>query len=298
MANIEEVEIDEAPEEEVIEEEVIEDAEDPIEEEETVLEETDEDVVEDEEPDEDEDVISLGEEVINEPDPEEEKAPGWVKGLRKQKKEDARKIKELQAKLEALESKSSQPEETKRRKRPTLDDHEYDSDAYAEDLIAWTKEEAKYESQAERAREAQLAEEKSWQEKIDSYNKKKKNLKVRDYEEVEALALESLNDTQKGIILQGAEDSALLVYAIGKSKGKLEALAKIKDPVKFAFEVAKLETNLKITKRKSAPAPEGKVSGKGGSVKSSSATLDRLTKEAISSGNMDKLLAFQRKQKR
>ncbi len=83
-----------------------------------------------------------------------------------------------------------------------------------------------------------------------------------DYEDAEAQALEALNVTQQGVILSGAERPELLVYALGKNPKKAKELSAIADPVKFAFAVAKLEMQLKVTPRnKTAPAPEVAVRG-------------------------------------
>jgi len=50
-----------------------------------------------------------------------------------------------------------------------------------------------------------------------------------------------LDPVQQDIILQAAQNPALAVYALGKSKDKAKELASIKDPVKFAFALGKLE---------------------------------------------------------
>jgi hypothetical protein len=56
-------------------------------------------------------------------------------------------------------------------------------------------------------------------------------------------------------MLQGADNPALVVYALGKNPKKAKELSEIKDPVKFAFAVAKLEKELKVTNRRAAPHP-------------------------------------------
>lgn len=287
----------------------IDDLEEVIEEEEDeVLEESEESEEEDEESDgaeeeeseeeseeeEDEDIISIGDEVLNEPDPEEKKAPKWVRDVRKQNRELQKKLKEYEAKLEQTNT-AQAPNQPKSRPEPSLEDHDYDADAFKQDYAKWVKEQAEVERAEREAKLAQEEEAKTWQAKLDAYNENKRSLKVRDYDEVESVILERFSDTQQGVILQGADNPALLVYAIGKSKDKSEALAKIKDPVKFAFEVAKIEANLKVTKRKPSSAPEGKVTGKNGSVKSSDAVLKRLQDEASKTGNIDKLLQYERK---
>ena len=48
------------------------------------------------------------------------------------------------------------------------------------------------------------------------------------------------------------------MYALGKNPKKAKELGEITDPVKFAFAVAKLETQLTVTSRKQVPPPEKK----------------------------------------
>ena len=286
--------------------------EEAILEEEEAIEEVIEDEVPDEEPDEgeeqseedeesedeeeDEDIISLGDEVVNEPDPEEKKAPRWVKDLRKQQKALLKENKELKAKMEQAQTAPKQ-EEIKLGKEPELEDFDYDTDKYKAALSKHFEDKRKYEAQEAERQQAQEEHKKALQERMESYNKKKSSLKVRDFEEAEQAVVESLSLVQQDIILDGAENPALLVYALGRSKAKSEALAKIKNPVKFAFEVAKIEANLKVTSRKSKPAPEGKLStsGKGIAVDDK---LRKLEKEAMATGDMNKLLAYERQLKR
>jgi hypothetical protein len=107
--------------------------------------------------------------------------------------------------------------------------------------------------------------------------------------------LEALSVTQQGIILQGAQNPAVLVYALGKNSNKAKELAGITDPVQFAFAVAKLETQLSVTK-KQAPPPEKRINGNG-SLGTSNAQLDRLREEAARSGDFTKVIAFKKQLK-
>ena len=99
--------------------------------------------------------------------------------------------------------------------------------------------------------------------------KAKSELKVSDFEDAEEVVASLFSVTQRGIIINGSDSHALMVYAIGKNPAKAKELAAITDPVKFCFAVAKMETQLKVTPRKLAPPPErriGGTSGVGGSV--------------------------------
>jgi hypothetical protein len=95
-------------------------------------------------------------------------------------------------------------------------------------------------------------------------------------------------------VLQGADNPALVIYALGKNPKKAAELAKIEDPVKFAFAVAKLEKELKVTNRKAAPAPERMVSSTGRVSGAVDSTLERLRAEAEKTGNYTKVLQYKR----
>jgi hypothetical protein len=100
------------------------------------------------------------------------------------------------------------------------------------------------------------------------------------------------------MILQGADNPALLVYALGKNPKRAKELASIKDPVKFAFAVARLETQLKVTKRKASSKPEPTISGTGRPSGSVDNTLERLRTEAEKTGDYSKVYAYKQRQKR
>lgn len=278
--DIQEEILEEETTEEVIEDEV------PDEEEEVITEDDEEpDEEEEGESEEEEDIISLGDEVVNEPDPEEKKAPKWVKDLRKQNKELQRQLKEVKAKAEVPAEQPVAPT-----KKPTLEDADYDSEKYEAQLAEYIRNEAKVAQEQEETQKA-------FQRSLDAYNEKKTSLKVRDYDEAEQAITESFSVVQQNVILQTAENSALLVYALGKSKTKTEALAKIQDPAKLAYELGKLESQLKVSKRKVASAPERKVST-GGKGVSMDGQLKKLEADAMRTGDMSKLLAYERKLKR
>lgn len=242
---------------------------------------------------EDDVVVSIGEE--SPPQEEEARAPEWVRELRKANREKERKIRELEAKLNAA------PTETKPvalGKKPTLEDCDYDSEEYETKLAAWYEDKRLHDAAEADAQAQRDAEAKAWQDKLDSYAKARASLKVRDYEDAEAVALETFNVTQQGIVLQGSDNPALIIYALGKNTTKAKELASITDPVKFAFAVAKLETQLKVTNRKAAASPERTITSGGGRISGSvDSTLERLREEALKTGDMSKVMAYKRSKK-
>ena len=241
--------------------------------------------------DDDSVIVTIGGEEPT-PNKEEEQAPGWVRELRKSHRETVRENRELKAKLEAQENPAVKPVELG--KKPTLEDHDYDTDAYERELTAWYDRKRQADEQAAQAKASDEAAQQAWQKQLASYGDNKAKLKVRDFDDAEATAFETLNQTQQGIIVQGADNSALVIYAIGKNEKKAKELASINDPVKFAFAVAKLEKDLKVTNRKAPPPPEKKVTGTAPSSGSVDSTLERLRSDAEKSGNYTKVMAYKK----
>ena len=226
---------------------------------------------------------------------EEKQAPEWVRNLRKNYRELQREKRELE---ERLKSVSPAPEQfpVTPGKKPTLEDCDYDSDKFENELAGWFERKRQSEEAEAQHRLKQQAEHESWQKKLEGYTQGKTGLKVSDFQDAEETVLETLNVTQQGIIIQGAQNPAVVVYALGKNPKKAKELGEITDPVKFAFAVAKLETQLTVTSRKQAPPPEKKINGNG-SLDSSNAQLERLREEAARTGDMTKVIAFKRQLK-
>ena len=238
-------------------------------------------------------VVSIGEE--SPPQEEEVRAPEWVRELRKANREKERKIRELEAKLNST---ATETKPVALGPKPSLESCDYDSEEYEKKLADWYEQKRHADAAEAEAQAQRDAEAKAWQDKLDSYAKARASLKVRDYEDAEAVALETFNVTQQGIVLQGSDNPALIIYALGKNSTKAKELASITDPVKFAFAVAKLETQLKVTNRKAAAAPERTISTGGGRISGSvDSTLDRLREEALKTGDMSKVMAYKRSKK-
>ena len=243
--------------------------------------------------DEEDVVVSIGEE--SPPQEEEARAPEWVRELRKANREKERKIRELEAKLNAT---ATETKPVALGPKPTLEACDYDSEEYEKKLADWYDQKRHADAAEAEAQAQRDAEAKAWQDKLDSYAKARASLKVRDYEDAEAFALETFNVTQQGIVLQGSDNPALIIYALGKNSTKAKELASITDPVKFAFAVAKLETQLKVTNRKAAASPERTITSGGGRLSGTvDSRLDMLREEAMKTGDMSKVMAYKRKNK-
>ena len=241
-------------------------------------------------------VVTIGDEQPPEED-QHTQAPAWVKELRKSQRELQRENRELKAKLQQSAAPQAEPAIVLG-KKPTLEDHDYDVEKFEQSLADWYERKRQADAQAEQARKAQEAQQAAWQEKLNGYQAAKAALKVPDYEDAEHVATETFSVTQQGVMLQGADNPALVIYALGKNPKKAKELAAITDPVKFAFAVAKLESQLKVTNRKAPPPPEKAIRGTGPVSGAVDSTLERLREEAARTGDMTKVIRYKAEQRR
>lgn len=238
---------------------------------------------------EDEDVITIGDAPA--PEDESRSAPEWVKELRKSHRELQRENRELKERVKGADVAVKAPEVTK---KPTLEDVEYDPERFEVAITEWYESKRKADEYRQELEAAQNKQQLEWQAKLNSYGEAKAKLKVKDFEDAEDSIKEAMNVTQQGVILQGAKNPALVIYALGKNPTKAKELASISDPIKFAFAIADLERDLKVTNRKAAPPPEKVVSGTGKISGGSDSVLERLRAEADKTGDLTKVIAYKR----
>lgn len=244
----------------------------------------------------DEVIVTIGETAPPQEEEEIAKAPEWVRELRKTNRELARENRELK---KSQSEKAQSAQAATLGPKPTMADSDIDYDATKFE-VALTKWNEQKRAADQRATDLQAAEKKSqdaWAARLAEYGEAKGKLKVKDFDDAEATALEALTQVQQGIVVQGSENAALVMYALGKNSAKLKELVAITDPVKFAFAVAKLEKDLKLTTRKAPPPPEKVVTGsapKSGVVDSQ---LERLRTEAEKTGDYTKVTAYKRQKR-
>lgn len=291
-------------EEEELKDGAIEDEEtvtDELEADEETDEETDAEPGEEEEvsdDDADEVVVTIGDEAPpQEQDDEQAKAPEWVRELRKTHRETVRENRELKARLEAAQAPATKKVEVG--EKPKLENFDYDTEEYEKELAAWYERKRQADELSKQQEQEVEEAQKAWQERLNAYGEAKTKLKVKDYDEAEAVVFDMFDQTQQGIVVQGAENPALVFYALGKNEDRAKELASITDPVKFTFAVAKLEKDLKVKNRKAPPPPEKKVKSgtapKSGAVDS---TLERLRAEAEKTGNYSKVHRYKQQRRK
>lgn len=238
-------------------------------------------------------VISINGEAPAPEEDEEARAPDWVRDLRKNYREEKRRSKELEQRLAQVEQRNTQAVAPLGQK-PTLEKADYDTDRYEKDLTAWYEKKRQHDEREAAVKSEHQAVQKEWERKLESYQGAKAGLKVRDFEFAEDVVQDNLSVMQQGMIVQGADNPALVVYALGKNPKKAKEIASITDPVKFAFAVAKLETQLKVSNRKAQSSPERKISGTARPSGAVDSTLDRLRSEAEKTGDYSKVFQYKK----
>lgn len=181
--------------------------------------------------------------------------------------------------------------------KPTLAGCDYDEERYEAELDQWKGRKAAAEQQAEEAQKAQKQIADAWAEELQGHHQKKAALKFKDVQEAEDVALAALNDVQQAVIVKAAENSAMVIYALGKHPAKLAELSKITDPIKLAVAVSKLEGKMTVTKRGGPPEPERIARGGTPAAGGKDKELERLEKEADRTGDSSKLIAYRAKLK-
>ena len=243
------------------------------------------------EPEPEEITVTIGDEPVEE---DKEAAPEWVRDLRKKNREDQKRIRELEARLAQQQAPQAAAAPSK---KPELEDFDYDTSKYEASLSDWFDKKRRYEEQLSAAQRQEQEMQESWQNKLQGYAQARTSLKVKDFEDAESTVAEMLNVTQQGVVIQGAENPALVIYALGKNPKKAKELASIDDPVKFAFAIAKLETQLKVTGKRTPPPPEKTVGGTAPIRGAIDSNLERLRQDAERTGDYSKVYAYKKQKK-
>ena len=220
---------------------------------------TEETLAEDDESEADDDfVVSFGDEVETDEKPEADSSV--LRVVRQNAREEKRKRKELEKKLEELTA--QQPVELGA--KPTLRDCDYDDTKFEVELIAYNE------------RKTAVAE------------------KAKSEETKQAVVTDILSVTQQSVLVQVAENPAQLVYALGKYPNKAEELAKITNPVQLAAAIARMENKMSVPSKKSKPAPERRMKSGATVVVSGEKKLEQLRAKAEESGDYSEVRAHKR----
>lgn len=225
-------------------------------------------------------VITIGD---DEPQPENETRT--LREMRARLREASQELRELKRAKAQEQQKPEDPVGPK----PTIESCDWDAEAFESQLFAWTERKRADDDKKREAQRQQEQQQQEWAQRLAGYEKAKKALKVPDFEVAEDRVKDVLSDMQQAILME-AESTATLVYAIGNAPKRLAELAAITNPVKFAMAVARLETQVKTTPKKSY-TPEAKVQSGNGGAMAGKANLEALREKARKTGDYTAYLA-------
>lgn len=229
---------------------------------------------------------------------EEEGDTDLVRHLRAQLRERDKKLKE------AGQGKKPEPEIVVG-PEPDIEDEEFnwDKDKWKAAWSAWNERKQKAEAKANEGKESLQRAQQELAQVVTAYNEKKAALPYPDKDDMEATVLAALTPAQQEIAIRVAGDSAKLFYALGRNPAKLAALATMAvtdmaTVAKFGAAIAKLDGELKMSKRRPTAEPDRPVRGSGQiSTPTADKELARLEKEADLTNDRTKVIAYKRELK-
>lgn len=215
-----------------------------------------------------------------------------LKAARDAAKDNARKLREAEARLTEIEA-ASKPKEPEL-KRPTLEDCGFNEDVYAEKLTGFLAADEKRKTADALAKEAEKVENEAYETKRKVYFESRAKVGVDD--DAEARVVSKLNGAQQTVLMDVCADPAKVVAALAKTPKVLEELAAIGKIHKFAHRLAQIEGKITVT-TKTPPPPEARLRGGAAAPNSaSSVPLEKLRAQADISGDWD--IYFKEKRRR
>ena len=190
--------------------------------------------------------------------------------------------------------KTAAPAQIEVGKKPDLwDDCEGDQDKFEAALTDWNERKRKAEAQQAEVSSVQEEAQKAWEADLQTFREQEAKLAAPDMDDAKSIVTTALTDVQAATIIKAAKNPALAIYALGKHPAKLQALSQIKDPIKLAAEIARMEGKITMSKRQSAPAVERVAEGSA-MTGAGNRKLDQLRAKAEKTGDYTAYLAAKR----
>ena len=210
-----------------------------------------------------------------------QEAPEWVKQVRKENRE-------LKRQLKQRESQQHEQQQALREK-PTLDAHEYDSDAYEQDYAAWLSEKSQHEAKAQAEQQKYQHYDERYKSSVDAVR-----AKVADYDEIEQSIVDTVPAQRQALIKMLVDDPARMVVALGKSPAQLEKLSSL-DDIQFAKQIVLMEQQMSSKSKSRNPnKPKPKTHELEGAAGGTDTKLAKLEAEAAKTGDRSKVIAYKR----
>lgn len=213
-----------------------------------------------------------------------QEAPEWVKKVREENRELKRQLKQRE---------SQQFEQQVLREKPTLDDHDYDSDAFEQDYAQWLTEKQQADAQVHAERQKYQQYHERYKADVDAIK-----AKAPDYDEVELSVVDVLSEQKQGLLQMLVDNPAKVVYALGKnSPAQLERLSKL-DDIQFAKQIVLMEMQMSSkTKSRNQNKPKPKTHELEGAAGGADTRLAKLEAEADRTGDRSKVAAYKKQLK-
>lgn len=215
-----------------------------------------------------------------------QKAPQWIKNTRKENRE-------LKRQLRQLQQQQGIHEQQVLREKPTLDDHDYDSDAFEQDYAQWLTEKQQVDAQVHAERQKYQQYHERYKADVDAIK-----AKAPDYDEVELSVVDVLSEQKQGLLQMLVDNPAKVVYALGKnSPAQLERLSKL-DDIQFAKQIVLMEQQMSSkAKSRNQNKPKPKTHELEGAAGGADTRLAKLEAEADRTGDRSKVAAYKKQMK-
>lgn len=235
-------------------------------------------------------------------DDAQNRAPNWLRDLRKENRAKDRRIRELE--LEIARGRAESPEASIGAE-PNPDDYEMWEEAgkakFRTDYAAWISKKTQLEAQQRRQQEDRDDQDRKFLERKEKVARVGATL-AGDYEERIQVVKDTLDDVQFGLLVGEAGDpkiAAQMLYLLSHENNyeTLNRLASIKNPIRYHREIVLMEAGMKSQIRtKSAPPPDRQIRSSVSGAAVVDNQLSRLREEARNTGDYSKLMDFQRAQ--
>jgi len=214
--------------------------------------------------------------------------PDVVPEVDKRLEDLVRQNQELANQVQQYRNLAPTPVQVPQNKEPTLDECNYDPQVFTNKMREYIEQELQTKERTKQG-EAHV------RTVSEKYQNGRKVLNKSDYLVAETLVSAELSLTQQGILLEGCDDPASLVYALGSNRDALKKLSSISNSTAFSFAVAKMEDSLKKDiKGSSKVAPTPDTPNKGSAVGNSDSELERLRSIAAKTNDYTNVIAYKR----
>lgn len=214
-----------------------------------------------------------------------QEAPEWVKKVREENRELKRQLKQREA--------QQMPQQVLR-EEPTLDDHDYDDEAFKQDYAQWLQEKQQIDAQVQAERQKYQQYHERYKADVDAIK-----AKAPDYDEVELSVVDVLSEQKQGLLQMLVDNPAKVVYALGKnSPAQLDRLSKL-DDIQFAKQIVLMEMQMSSkTKSRNQNKPKPKTHELEGVAGGADTRLAKLEAEADRTGDRSKVAAYKKQMRK